>query len=66
MARVKPPIPDVNEELYVIIKDVYARWSGEELARVIGQIRQEIQAEHEQARLKEQLAQLEQRLKEQE
>lgn len=35
----------MDPELYKIMKSVYARWTGHELAVVIGAIRKEIEAE---------------------
>ena len=48
----------MNQELYTIMKGVYARWTGHELAVVIGQIRREIEAEQSLALELEQLKEL--------
>lgn len=35
----------MNQDLYKIMKDVYSKYTGEQVAEVIGQIRKEIQLE---------------------
>jgi hypothetical protein len=57
VARKKIVEPTIDPELYKIMKGVYARWTGYELADVIKVIRAEIEAEQQ---LKQELAQLEQ------
>ena len=53
----------MNEELYKIMKDVYARWpSGNELSEVIKVIRQEIEAERERNELEEQFERIKKKL----
>lgn len=45
----------MNQQLYTVLKQLYGRYTGQEIADVIAQIRKEISAEQEQAELKRQL-----------
>lgn len=56
--RKKASEPEINQELYKIMKGVYARWTGHELAVVIGAIRKEIEAERIRQEELEQLKEL--------
>lgn len=56
--RKKTTEPEMDQELYKIMKGVYARWTGLELAEVIGVIRKEIAAEQALALELEQLKEL--------
>lgn len=52
----------IDPELLKIMRDVYNRWTGEQLADVIKLIRSEIIHEQEQERIRQQISELEQRL----
>ena len=48
----------MNQHIYTVMKQLYSKYTGEEIAEAIKQIRKEIQEEQEQARLKAELKRL--------
>lgn len=53
----------MNKELYAIMKDVYSKYTGEQVAQVIAQIRKEIEQELERRNIEERLQYLTDHLK---
>ena len=52
----------MNAELYKIMRDVYSKYTGQEVADVVGQIRKEIQEQEEKIRIQNEINTLTQRL----
>lgn len=50
--------PQINQQIYTVMKQLYSRYTGQEIADVIGVIRREIQEEQAQAELKAELKRL--------
>jgi len=62
MANPKPP--EIDQRLYTIMKQVYAQYTGEQLAEVLKLIRKEITEAEEAARVKAELKRLKSLVKE--
>ena len=45
----------MNQQIYTVMKQLYSKYTGEEIAEAIKQIRREIQEAEEQRRLRAQL-----------
>lgn len=45
----------MNQQVYTVMKNLYSKYTGEEIAEAIRQIRKELQEAEEQAKLKAQL-----------
>lgn len=45
----------MNQHVYTVMKNLYSKYTGEEIAEAIKQIRKELQEAEEQAKLKAQL-----------
>lgn len=52
----------MNEDLYKIMKDVYTKYTGYQVAEVVGVIRKEIQEQEEKIRIQNEIDTLTQRL----
>ncbi len=53
----------MNQHIYTVMKQLYSKYSGEEIAEAIKQIRKELTEAEEQARLKAQLKVLQGKIK---
>lgn len=55
--------PPINQQIYTVMKQLYSRYSGQEIAEVIAVIRKEITAAEEQAALRAELKLLKSQIK---